>query len=334
MVQRVADPGLLKGKTVGIDATTLEANAALQRIVRRDTCEGYDSFLRGMAAASGIPTPTRAELARLDRRRREKGSNKDWTHLKDPDAKMKDGRTHLAQKAEHAVDRETGAVVTITVQDASAGDTMTMVETLITAAEHVEAVLPEHGGLAEAVADKGYHSNETMVALAALGLRGYVSEPNRGQRRWRGKRAARDTLYANRRRIRRPRRRRLLRQRSERLKRPNTHLYETGRLRRVHLRGHTNIRKRLLVHACGLNLGLLMHLTGVGTPRRLQGLPGRARALFDALERTLKPFWRHVSCSEALMRRRPLDPPRTGTTTLSHQHLSFALQRTGFPTGC
>ena len=158
VLQRVADADLLKGKTVGIDATTLEANAALRSIVRRDTGEGYDSFLRGLAAASGIPTPTRSELARLDRKRRKKGSNKDWTHPKDPDAKitkMKDGRTHLAHKAEHAVDLETGAVVGITVQDASAGDTTTMVETLITAAEHVEAVLPEHGDLAEVVADKG-----------------------------------------------------------------------------------------------------------------------------------------------------------------------------------
>ena len=122
VLQRVADADLLKGKTVGIDATTLEANAALRSIVRRDTGEGYDSFLRGLAAASGLPTPTRAELARLDRKRRKKGSNKDWTHPKDPDAKitkMKDGRTHLAHKAEHAVDLETGAVAGITVQDAS-----------------------------------------------------------------------------------------------------------------------------------------------------------------------------------------------------------------------
>ena len=147
-----------------------------------------------------------------------------------------------------------------------------MVETLITATEQVEAVLPAGGGVAEVVADKGYHSNETIVALADQGLRSYVSEPDRGRRRWRGKLAVRDAVYANRRRIRRPRGRRLQRQRGERLERPNAHLYETGRLRREHLRGHTNIRKRFLVHACGLNLGLLMRrLTGVGTPRSLQG---------------------------------------------------------------
>ena len=156
------------------------------------------------------------------------------------------------------------------------------------------------------VADKGYRSNETLVALTALGLRSYVSEPDRGRRRWRGKHAARDAVYANRRRIRRPRGRRLLRQRGERLERPHAHLYETGRLRRLHLRGHANIRKRFLVHACGLNLGLLMRrLTGVGTPR---GLQGRVRALFDALQLVLSRFWRPVSRSEALVRRRPPDP--------------------------
>ena len=299
VLQRVADAGLLKGKTDGIDATTLEANAALRSMVRRDTGEGYDAFLRGLAAASGIPTPTRAELARLDRKRRKKGSNKDWTHPKDPDAKitrMKDGRTHLAHKAEHAVDLETGAVVGVTVQDASSGDTT------------------------------------TMVALADLGLRSYVSEPDRGRRRWRGKLAARDAVYANRRRVRRPRGRRLLRQRGERLERPHAHLYETGRMRRVHLRGHANIRKRLLVHACGLNLGLLMRrLTGVGTPRSLQG---RARALFDALRLALGCFWSLTSCPEALMKRRSPVPARIGLPTFHHQRLSFALQRSRFPTAC
>ena len=158
VLQRLADAGLVTGKTVGIDATTLEANAALRSIVRRDTGESYESFLRRLAEASGIATPTRAELARFDRKRPKKGSNDDWTHPQDPDAKitkMKDGRTHLAHKAEHAVDLETGAVVGVTVQDADAGDTTTMVETLITAAEQVEAVLPDGAGLAAVVGIRG-----------------------------------------------------------------------------------------------------------------------------------------------------------------------------------
>ena len=273
VLQRLADAQLVKGRTLGIDATTLEANAALRSIVRRDTGEAYEAWLTRLAAASGIATPTRAELARFDRKRKKKGSNDDWTHPQDPDAKitkMKDGRTHLAHTAEHAVDLETGAVVGVTVQDADDGDTTTLVETLITAAAHVEAVLPAGAGLADVVGDKGYHSNETMVAFAAIGVRSYISEPDRGRRNWKGNAAARDAVYANRRRIRRARGQRLLRQRGELLERPNAHLYETGRMRRVHLRGHPNILKRVLVHVCGFNLGLLMRqLTGVGTPRSL-----------------------------------------------------------------
>ena len=138
------------------------------------------------------------------------------------------------------MDVETGAVVGVTVQDADVGDTTTMVETLITAAEQIEAVLPDGAGLAEVVGDKGYHSNATLVALAELGLRSYVSEPARGRRHWRGKPEARDAVYANRRRIQGARGQRLLRQRGERLERPNAHLYETGQLRRVYLRSHTN----------------------------------------------------------------------------------------------
>jgi transposase len=149
MLQRLADAGLVKGKTVGIDATTLEANAALRSIVRRDTGESYQDFLTKLAQASGIETPTRADLARIDRKGKKKGSNDDGTHPHDPDAKitkMKDGRTHLAHKAEHAVDLETGAIVGVTVQDADDGDTETSIETLIIAAEQIEAVRPDGGG--------------------------------------------------------------------------------------------------------------------------------------------------------------------------------------------
>ena len=195
VLQRLADAQLVKGRTLGIDATTLEANAALRSIVRRDTGEAYEAWLTRLAEVSGIATPTRAELARFDRKRKKKGSNDDWTHPQDPDAKitkLKDGRTHLAHTAEHAVDLETGAVVSVTVQDADDGDTTTMVETLITAADQVEAVLPAGAGIVEVVADKGYHSNATMVAFAAVGVRSYVSAPDRGRRNWKGKAAAQD----------------------------------------------------------------------------------------------------------------------------------------------
>ena len=275
ILQRLADSGLVKGQTIGIDATTLEANAALRSIVRRDTGDTYQEFLTQLAQASGIDTPTRDDLARLDRKRTKKGSNDDWMNPHDPDAKitkMKDHRTHLAHKAEHAIDLETGAVVAVTVQDADAGDTTTSIDTLIEAAEQVETVLPDSDGLKEVVADKGYHSNQVMVDLEAVGVRSYISEPDRGRRNWKDNPEARDAVYRNRRRIRGARGKRLLRSRGERLERPFAHLYETGRMRRVHLRGHDNILKRVLLHAGALNLGLLMRqLVGAGTPRSLQG---------------------------------------------------------------
>jgi transposase len=292
ILQRLADAGLVKGTTIGIDATTLEANAALRSIVRRDTGEAYQDFLTRLAQASGIETPTREDLARLDRERPKKGSNADWQHPHDPDAritKMKDGRTHLAHKAEHGVDLETGAIVAVTVHEATAGDTATLPETLTTAAENVETVQPDGDGVEEAVADKGYHSNQTLVDLEAVGIRAYISEPTRGRRNWRGKADARDAVYRNRRRIRGARGKRLLRHRGERLERPFAHLYRTGRLRRTYVRGHTNIRKRVLMQAGACNLALLMRtLIGVGTPRGLQGSLAALLAMIGAF---VHRFW-------------------------------------------
>jgi len=189
---------------------------------------------------------------------------------------MKDGRTHLAHKAEHAVDLETGAIVGVTVQDADDGDTETSIETMIKAAEQIERVRLAGDGLQEVVGDKGYHSNQSLVDLEAVGVRSYISEPDRGRRNWKKKPDARAAVYRNRRRIRGPRGLRLLRLRSERLERPFAHLYETGGMRRVHLRGHTNILNRLLIHIGGFNLGLLMRqLIGVGTPRGAAGAAQR-----------------------------------------------------------
>jgi transposase len=205
---------------------------------------------------------------------------------------MKDRRTHLAHKAEHAVDLETGAVVAVTVQDANEGDTATSVETLIEAAEQVETVVPNGDGIEEVVADKGYHSNQELVDLEAVGVRSYISEPDRGRRNWKDDPEARDAVYRNRRRIRGARGKRLLRQRGERLERPFAHLYETGRMRRVHLRGHRNILKRVLLHAAALNLGLLMRtLVGVGTPRSLQGRIVACLCSLWSLIRLPEPRW-------------------------------------------
>jgi transposase len=276
--ERLATAGLLKGRTVAIDATTLEANAAMRSIVRRDTGETYQEFLTRLATESGIKTPTREALARLDRRRKKRTSNKDWTNPSDPDAKitkMKDGRTHLAHKAEHAIDLDSGAMVAVTLQGADVGDTTSLVETAIAAAEQVEAA---HAGstppavLTELVADRGYHSNETMIDLRAVGVRSYIAEPDRGRRRWTKAPDAQGAVYGNRRRVRGARGKRLLRRRGEYIERSFAHVYDTGGMRRTHLRGHPNILKRLLVHASAFNLGILMRkVFGRGTPRGLQG---------------------------------------------------------------
>ena len=293
----LAKEDLLRGKTLGIDATTLEANAALRSIVRRDSGESYQEFLVGLAKASGIETPTREDLARLDRKRAKKGSNQDWMNPYDPDAKitkMKDGRTHLAHKAEHAVDMETGAIVAVTLQPADRGDTASIEKTLEEArgglsdvAEDREAVEElSDQMLSEVVADKGYHSNGVLAGQAALGVRTYVSEPKRGRRNWRDKPAEKAAVYANRRRIRGGRGKDLMRQRGELIERSFAHCYETGGMRRTHLRKHPNILKRLLIHVAGFNLGLVMRQRfGVGKPRVLQGAAGWLLRLF-------LPCWR------------------------------------------
>ena len=220
--------------------------------------------------------------------------------------RMKDGRTHLAHKVEHGVDMDTGAIVAVTVQDASAGDTATLPATLTKASEQVEAVQPDGREVEEVVADKGYHSDETLVALDELEVRSYISEPERGPRRWQDKRtgetpsekrAAQKALYGNRRRTRGARGRRLQRRRGELVERPFAHQYETGGMRRVWVRGHENVRKRVVIQAAACNLGLLLRRrTGTGTPRSLQG---RAlSAIFGWLEclighwGRLRPIWR------------------------------------------
>jgi transposase len=338
----LAEKGLLKGQTLGVDATTLEANAALRTIVRRDTGEGYQEFLQRLAQESGIKTPTREQLARLDRKRAHKGSNEDWEHPHDPDAriaKMKDGRTHLAHKVEHAVDFSSGAVVAVTVQPADAGDTATGRETVCEAGEQIatvaggetgEAVNPE--GPKEVVLDKGYHSNDVLAELADWQVRSYCSEPDRGGRRWEGKKEEQAAVYANRRRIRGERGKRLLRWRGEKVERTFAHCYETGGMRRVHLRRHPNILKRLLVHVAAFNLGLVMRkLLGRGTPRGLQGYDA---ALFFSLLRLLREVgapplaWKEYADS-----REPLRAPGC-LPAPSDNPLLTATKETVSTTGC
>ena len=333
LLSRLAEHQLLKGKTLGIDATTLEANAALRSIIRRDTGETYNEFLEKLAKESGIETPTREELAKLDRKRKKKGSNKDWFNPHDPDAKitkMKDGRTHLAHKAEHAVDMETGAIVAVTLQPADRGDTTSIGETLAEAMENLDEVSrderdrdDENDGdgdgvkdrtdvdheakaerrqskskpkrVEEVVADKGYHSNQVLCDLQEMGIRSYASEPDRGRRNWKGKADEREAVYANRRRIKGDRGKRMSRQRGERVERTFAHCYDTGGMRRTHLRGHENILKRLLIHAGASNLGLLMRkLLGAGTPRGLAGLNRAVVAAMNAVARRVTRIVVHL----------------------------------------
>jgi transposase len=325
----LGEAGLVTGKTVGIDATTLEANAALRSIVRRETGEGYQDFLTQLAQASGIETPTRADLARLDRKRKKKGSNDDWTSPADPDAKitkMKDGRTHLAHKAEHAVDLDTGAIVAVTVQNASAGDSETLPETLAEAVIQLDQVTDAEGEpvkLAdELVADKGCHSRAVVLDLTTNGFRTYISEPNRGPQSWTKQAQARDAVYGNRRRIRAERGKGLLRRRGELLERTFAHAYDTGGMRRTHLRGHANILKRALVHVSGFNLGLVMRrMFGVGTPRGLQGRLAAAVALLVSVVQALRAaLSRYGSPSVDIS-----DPNRAGTLAMLHHRPSLTM---------
>ena len=302
MLGLLAERGLPKGQRMGIDATTLEANAAMRSIVRRDTGESYEEFLRGLAKASGIETPTREDLARLDRKRKKRTSNKEWKSPADEDAritKMKDGRTHLAHKAEHAVDLDTGAIVAVTLQAADQGDTTTLDETLCEAGEQVaeqirrEAELrPQEKpkvhlqGIEELVTDKGYHSGAVIKRVKSYEVRSYIPEKKqKGRRDWQDKRAEQRAVYANRRRVRGEYGKSLLRRRGELIERSFAHCYETGGMRRCHLRGRENILKRQLVHVGAFNLSLILRkLLGAGTPRELKN---RAGQVFSRLLRTL-----------------------------------------------
>lgn len=304
VLARLAEWKLLKGRILGVDASTLEADAAMRSIVRRETGETYQEFLTGLAKASGIATPTAADLAKLDRKRKDKKArNDEWHNPHDPDAKiakMKDGRTHLAYKPEHAVDLETGAIVAAEIHPANQGDTTTLHGTLERAAKSLKRVrhstpAGEAGELdvRAVVSDKGYHSAATLARLSDAGLRSYIAEPDRGRRRWTEKQA-RDqawrtreqrAVYRNRRRLVRSRSKALHRKRGELVERSFEHVLDDGGMRRTWLKGIERVRKRYLVQVAAFNLGLILRkLTGYGTPR---GLADAWRALLAWVEKRL-----------------------------------------------
>jgi transposase len=276
--------GLADAQSVCIDGTNLEANAAMKSLVRRDTGVSYDDYLRQLAQAEGIENPTKEQLARLDRKRKKKASNDDWTNPNDPSAritKLKDGRTRLAYKAEHAVDLASGALLAVTVQPADRGDTTSYVETIEAAQREAKKSHPM--GIEEVVMDKGYHSGAVLMDLEEREIRSYVPEPERGQRHWPGKAEEQRCVYGNRRRVREQRSKRLQKLRGELCERSFAHCYETGALRRMYVRGTDNVFKRVVVQAAAFNIGLLLRtLSGWGKPRQAQGRLDRLQALFFA----------------------------------------------------
>ena len=291
--------------------------------MRRDTGESYEEFLTGLAKASGIETPTREVLSRLDRKRKKRTSNKEWKSPTDQDArvaKMKDGSTHLAHKAEHAVDLDTGAVVAVTLQAADLGDTTTIRETLADAglavAELVEREAELHpteepkvnvDGIEELVADKGYHSGAAVEQIKELEVRTYIPEKKQaGKRHWKGKQRQQQAVYQNRQRVRGEYGKKLLRRRGEFVERTFAHCCETGGMRRCTLHGGKNILKRLLIHVGTFNIGLVLRkMLGAGKPRELKN---RAASLVLRLIGSLINLFRPNSAVES-------------STRLVHAHL-------------
>lgn len=329
VLARLAQGGLIKGKTIGVDSTTLEANAAMKSIVRRDTGESYNEYLKRVATAEGVETTDGASLRRMDRKRKKKTSNEDWTSPSDAEAeitKLKDARTALAYKAENAVDMETGAIVAVTTHGGAAADTATVEETVIEAGVAVAALItettpegnyPVHaGGVEEVVADKGYHSNDVAVLLSDLEVRTYIAEPERGARNWGGKATEKGAVYANRRRVRGEYGKRLQRQRGEKIERNFAHQFDTGGMDRLWVRGLENVHKKLLIQAAACNLALLMRsIYGVGKPRaahdQLRDGVFALLAFIRAVEAFCQPPFVH---SGYLIR-----PRRTSTNRLSRR---------------
>jgi len=317
VLERLAQGGLIKGKTIGVDSTTLEANAAMKSIVRRDTGESYTAYLKRLAEADGMETKDAAALLRMDRKRTKRTSNEDWESPSDGEAeitKLKDGRTALAYKAENAVDMETGAIMAVTTHGGAAADTTTVQETVIEAGIAVAGLIAEQTpegkyevhplGVKEVVADKGYHSNDVAVDLKGMGLRSYIAEPDRGARNWNGKEAAKAAVYANRRRIQGERGKRLQRQRGERIERNFAHQFDTGGLDRLYVRGMDNVHKKFLIQAAACNLALLMRSKhGAGKPRAAHDRAVKAISMFLAVMQAIRDLLMRWSANS-------LDQPR------------------------
>lgn len=294
------EKNLVDGRQVGVDATTLEANAAMKSIVRRDSGEDWKEYLRGLAEEAGVEINDDEDLRRFDKQRKKQGkkkvSNDEWVSPSDPESriiKMKDGRTHLGYKAEHVVDLESEYVLAATVYEGTDGDSETLVPSLIAAQTNL--VRSENAAeIREVAADKGYHANQTLVDCEQIGVRSYIPERDTGKRRWTDKSADMETAFRNnRKRVRRAKGKHLQRKRSELLERSFAHVCETGGARRTWLRGKLKINKRYLVHVAARNLGLLMRdLFGIGKPRVMQA----------GMEELLSLLFAYVAVGRSLIR--------------------------------
>jgi IS5 family transposase len=277
---------LVSGKTVGVDSTMLEANAAMKSIIRRDSGEDWKAYVTRLMREEGAIEPSHEpndeEVRRYDKKRKNKKvSNEEWVSKTDPDsriAQMKDGRTHLAYKAEHVVDLKSDLVLAAEITPANQGDSQTMTDSVLQA----ELNLQEAGStqeIEEVAADKGYHGAGTLELCEALDLRTYIPEPQRKyESRWTDKEPEMQrAVYGNRRRVRRAKSKRLQRRRSEVCERTFAHICDSGGMRRSWLRDLVNVAKRYLIAAAAHNLGrVLRKLFGVGKPKALQGEGGLA----------------------------------------------------------
>ena len=296
---------LLSGKTMGVDSTTLEANAAMKTIVRRDTGEDWNEYLARLMREEGIiekdQEPTAEELRRYDKKRKNKKvSNEEWVSKTDSDSritKMKDGRTHLAYKAEHVVDLENDLIAAAEIRGADEADTQTMVDSLMQAQENLQEAGCEEE-VEEVAADKGYHSAANLELNQSLNIRTYIPEPKRqGKSQWTDKPPEqKQAVYANRRRMRRAKGKRMQRKRSEFCERTFAHVCDSGGLRRTGLRGLVDVTKRYLIGAAAHNLGrILFKLFGVGKPKALQGDGGLAALMYFAMTCVFAPYDRRCA---------------------------------------
>ncbi len=341
----VGQHGLLKGKTVGVDSTLLEADAAMKAIVRKDTGEDWNEYLKRLMQAEGLleegQEPTEEELRRFDKRRAKAGkkkvSNAEWESPTDPEArivKMKDGRTRLGYKAEHVVDLESDVILSAQVHHGTEGDAQTLLVAVVDAQKNV-ILSGSDAEIQEVAADKGYHANDTLAECERFSLRTYIPEPSSPHgRRWTDKpEEVRHAVLNNRRRVRRKKGRRLQRQRSERVERSFAHVCDTGGARRSWLRGLEKINKRYTIQAAAHNLAVLMRgVFGIGKPRGLVGGWAAACAAIYALR--LAHLRRWSRCFFKITSAHSFHSRTTTLQTTHQQSLHLSPSMSAFSTGC